>query len=778
MPIHPYGSCRVQQTSLTTKGYSCESCLPQFLRIIIFSVVLAGLVPASFAANSALESSALRIEVNSDPYSYRVIEKSTGEILLSETSAVVLIENELYPVIRATDVATTSDGMNAKLQLQLAGRSPLPAGVPAEMQISFSFVKPEVLRVAITYPGAKLQSFSDEFADQGEHYYGVWEYPFGGNIDDRGADRDFIGVGNERYAHHSSIRAPFYATSRKYGVYVESTALGHFSIAQADKTSFQFEDSHLTYDVIYGPSYAEILNRYNTLAGPAIMPPTWAFGTIWWRDDEHEDLRGVKNAQEKAIQDADNLRKLHIPASALWLDRPYGSGDYGWGNMDFDSSFPDPDKMIADLQSHGMNLMLWIANRCSSRLFTEGSANGYLFDKPWPAADVRRPEVYSWFEGQLNLYVRRGVKGYKIDRGDEGEMPLAVENVNAILFPKLAAEGLDTANHGDYFEFSRNANDTARKYTAAWSGDAWNSFAGLQMTMKNGLRAGIINFPMWGSDTGGYFAVPSKELFARWFEFSAMSPMMEVLIGPKRTVWDDYDSELVAIAQKYTTLHHDLIPYTRSYLYQATQTGMPVMRPLIFAYPDDKNLHDSWDEYLYGRDMLVAPVTVEYATSRNVYLPAGKWMDYNDRKTIYEGGATITAQAPLGTLPLYVREGAILARGNILKANNNWDANWQPHLQIEIFPARKERSDFAYYTGTEAQNVVVRPAGQAIEVRIGELSAPGELLIYCRGVRGVQRDGTALREGADYRYDAANNRLTIPFQKASTFVIAGATSAF
>ncbi|MFZ0085086.1 MAG: TIM-barrel domain-containing protein [Candidatus Acidiferrales bacterium] len=770
----------MKQTGLAVERLSLSSIPPRILRGLFLGALLAGIVvaPASAAPNVSLESSALRIEVNSDPYSYRVIEKSTGEILLSETSAVVLVENELYPVLSASDISTAPGRLEAKLLLQLAGRSPLPAGVPGEMRIRFEFIKPEIIRVSITYPGAKPQSLSDEFADQGEHYYGIWEYPFGGNIDDRGADRDFIGVGNDRYAHHSSIRAPFYVTSRKYGIYVESTAAGHFSVAQAGKTNFTFEDSQLTYDIIYGPSYADVLNRYNALAGPAFMPPTWALGTIWWRDDEHEDLRGVKNAQEKIIQDADRLRSLHIPASAFWLDRPYGTGEGGWGNMDFDSSFPDPDKMIHDLQDRGMYLMLWIANRCANQLYEQGKAKGYLFDMPWPAADVRRPVVYDWFKGELNLYVRRGIRGYKIDRGDEGEMPRSVENINAILFPKLAAEGLHDAYHGDYFEFSRNANDTARKYTAAWSGDAWNSFAGLQMTIKNGLRAGIINFPMWGSDTGGYFAVPSKELFARWFEFSALSPMMEVLQGPKRTVWDDYDAELVAIAQKYTALHHDLIPYTRSYLYQATQTGMPVMRALALAYPEDKSLHDSWDEYLFGRDLLVAPVTVEGATSRSVYLPAGGWMDYNDRKTIYEGGASVTAGGGLGTIPLYVREGGIVVRGDILQSNNNWDAPWEPKLRIEIFPGRRAASELAYYTGSGVQEIAVKPGQDGIEVEVGELGAKGELEVYCRGVRGVQREGAALREGSDYHYDAAHNLLTIPFQGASSFVIEGATGLF
>jgi alpha-D-xyloside xylohydrolase len=310
---------------------------------------------------------------------------------------------------------------------------------------------------------------------------------------------------------------------------------------------------------------------------------------------------------------------------------------------------------------------------------------------------MQLPGAYAWFKEKLNEYVRLGVRGYKIDRGEEDELPLADENLNAILIPKMAAEGLSDVYANDYFTFTRNVNDTGRKYTTVWNGDTRSTFGGLQV--KNALRAGAINFPMWGSDTGGYIRVPEKEVFARWLEFSAYSPMMEILLGPKRTIWDDYDEELVEITKNYVTAHHDLIPYARSALYEATQTGMPVMRSLVFAYPNDDSLMDTWDEYLYGDSLLVAPVTTAKTESRSVYLPAGRWMNYNDKRTTYDGRKTVTADAPLGRIPLFVREGAIIPRGDIVKLNNNGDAHRAPKLRIEVFPAAKEPSRFDYFTG-------------------------------------------------------------------------------
>lgn len=251
----------------------------------------------SWAASGTLESSVLRLEITTRPYSYRVIEKSTGEVLLSQDNTALTFGEEAYPVADASNVVEDSSGIHGTLIVETAGREKLPGGAPDRGQVTFTFLRPEVLQVQITYNSASPSEVSEQFNDQGEHYYGIWEYPFGGHIDDRGADADFL-------------------TSKKYGIYVESLAQGHFAVAQAGKTNFTFKDSQLKYDIIYGPSYADVLNRYNAMAGPAFMPPAWAFSSIWWRDDEHDDLRDVRNAQEKVIDDADRLRKLHIPAGA------------------------------------------------------------------------------------------------------------------------------------------------------------------------------------------------------------------------------------------------------------------------------------------------------------------------------------------------------------------------------------------------------------------------------------------------------------------------------
>jgi len=290
---------------------------------------------ASATANATIEvldSPSVRLEVNTSPYSFRVIERSTGHVFLTQTGG-TSFRDIAHIAKNASAISKAPDSLRLTLHLSETQET---------AQLSFTFVKPEILQVRLSFIDKPPTEIREEFLDQGEHYYGIWEYPFGGNIDNRGADRDFTGFQHMPDVNFANARAPFYMTSNKYAIYVESVAQGHFSIAQAGKTSFSFKEPQLTYDIIYGPDYANLLNRYNLLAGPPVMPPTWAFGSIWWRDDHHEDLRRVSTAQEKVIDDADKLRDLHIPAGSIWLDRPYGTGERGWGIWILTSRFPTP----------------------------------------------------------------------------------------------------------------------------------------------------------------------------------------------------------------------------------------------------------------------------------------------------------------------------------------------------------------------------------------------------------------------------------------------------
>lgn len=708
---------------------------------------------------SRLASADLELVV--DQAGFQLNHRASGEVLLKEASVEMIGDG----------IAAEKGSLTQQLRSRGSGQTFIRR---------FHFPRPDILEVTISATSF-VPEIRQRFLDQDEHYYGVWESVHGGNLDNRGASDDFPARQLDRNVNYSNGRAPFYMSSRHYGIYVRSRAKGYFSFAVGGITSFSFAEPRLTYDIIYGPRYADVLSRYNAIAGPPVMPPLWAFGSCWWRDDAHLAVHGATaNAQDVVLEDARQLQALRIPASCMWIDRPYGTGPNGWGNFQFDASFPDPKDMATQLRKQGYNLLLWIANKAwqPSRLYRDEASIHALFrDVDGSAVDVGRADAYAVFLRELERFVQLGITGYKVDRGGEAEDAIPDAQINSVNidFARLAAESMERSHSKDYFIFHRNLNDIGRRYSALWEGDSACSFAGLRAAVMGGLRAGLIDFPMWGSDTGGYLCDrPAKMLLARWLAVSALSPFMEVLIGPGRTPWNDYDAETIAITRKFAQLHHDLIPYIRSLMFEATRSGLPVMRPLMLYDPTAVDLAD---EYMVGDGLLVAPILHE-DWSRSVYLPSGRWLDYRTSSTVYDGPITIPAIAGLDEVPLFVREGAIIPRGDILKGNNSWRPSWIPRLRLAIFPSTREPSRFGYFTGTESRRISVTPSRGGLQIAFDELGADGVMEIYCRDVTAVRRDGHLLLEGRDYRFDRAGHVLTVSFHDRTELVLEGMKGLF
>ncbi len=747
-------------------------------------LVVCGWVPVLSAQTYVLESSDLEVRLQTDPYTLEVVEQATSQVLVSENRTAFEFSGAAYPVVRAEDVSEDDSSLEASLVLD---------GTNEIAELRLELTSPEVLTVNLFMEGA--EAISERFDDRGEHNYGLWEHAYGGGIDNRGVSEPFVGLDFQlRQVYAPSIRAPFYMTSRKYGVYAATEAMGSYRIGRSGSTGFTFQKPSLTYHVIYGPSYKDILDTYNQIAGPPYMPPAWAFSTIWWRNDHHEippQLQDeVDNSQELLLRDARMLQANRIPASTMWIDRPFTTGAWGWGDRQFDETFPDPDGMVRELQhQYGMNLLYWITNRWAGEMKQDGLERGYLFDAytEHPAADLRREPVRGWITKYLNDLMEdamlepgtSGVKGYKIDRGGEGEMPDSLINKQVTLFNRLAHEQM-TAEHGnDFLIFARNLHDKSRRYVAHWNGDTRDSFEALRTSIKNALRSGLMNFPMWGSDTGSYDENPSKELYLRWVGFSAYSTMMEFVMEG-RDQWfygKNRDREVIQAVREASQAHHDLLPYSRSGLHRATETGVPVMRAMLLEFPDDPVVADMWDQFMYGPGLLVAPVAREGVAQRDVFLPEGGWLDYTDKSTVYDGRTTVTVDAPVGEVPVFVREGAIIPRGDILRANNNWTANWEPSLRIEVFPGRDQISTYDYYTGEQTRRITTETAEDGIQVRFGDLGHDGTIEIFARNVTEVIRNGEEVSSSA-YEYDADTHKLTVSFEGAAQVRLPGAEPVF
>lgn len=508
-----------------------------------------------------------------------------------------------------------------------------------------------------------------------------------------------------------AVYAPFCQSSRGYGLLVEGSMPGTFDIGHTDPAVLrvQFDrgatDAHRTlrYVLFAGPRHADILDAYTALTGRPFVPPAWAFRHWRWRDEHHlgppVELDGVMMNAELA-DDLLMYERLGIPAGVYMIDRPWSTGSFGFNAFAWDPMrFFDIDGTLAVLRARGYKVALWSAALAAGDgpgdNGTEARALGYLApgnaERSQPDAqviDITNPAARSWWlEKHVDFLRRYDIAAIKLDRGEEyvswdpeefffdgssgREGHNAFPERNLTLYHDIlqAAHGA-----GNFVVMARAAYTGAQRSGIVWGGDIpgstnFGNGPGTDLGLRTAIlalqRVAFLGYPFWGSDTGGYYQFKQREVFARWLAFSAFCPLMEIGGTGAHAPWDmptepRYDEEMIAIYRRYTRLHHALIPYVMLQAEQAAATGLPIARPLVFEFPDDPEVGDLWDEYLYGDDVLVAPVWRDGARSREVYLPAGQWEDYWDRSRSFTGPARITVAAPLDVIPVFVRAGAVV----------------------------------------------------------------------------------------------------------------------
>lgn len=511
----------------------------------------------------------------------------------------------------------------------------------------------------------------------------------------------------------TAIYAPFYQSSAGYGLYVEGTTPGEFDVGASapDTLRFRFEtgttpESHVfTYYLFVGPDHRTILDEYTALTGRPFIPPEWAFRHWRWRDElapgPPARVDGVEiNAQ--VVEDLLRFEEYGIPAGVYMIDRPWsagssgftkftdGEGPFGFNTFEWDEErLPNPEEMLDLLRERGYNVILWTAAWAVGREPGENGAEalqrGYLAPGSDRIIDLTNAAAWDWWRQKHIDFARRwDIAGWKLDRGEEfipseptdiwadGRTGRELHNAYPNLQLQLMYEAMREVRGDDFVIFARAGYAGAQRYGVFWGGDMagstfFGSGPGTDLGLRNSIislqRVGFMGFPIWGSDTGGYYQFKDRDVFGRWLEFSAFTPIMEVGGTGAHAPWDmpsepPVDDEMLQIYKRYAQLHHDLVSYTVKHARIAGESGLPIARALVFDFPDDPQVRDRWDEFMYGDDLLVAPVWRTGQRSREVYLPEGRWEDFWDREKVYQGPVTITVDAPLEVIPVFVRQGA------------------------------------------------------------------------------------------------------------------------
>jgi alpha-glucosidase (family GH31 glycosyl hydrolase) len=544
-----------------------------------------------------------------------------------------------------------------------------------------------------------------------QHFYGLGH---GGQGFDRLGTARRLWNAHVNHGPGSDIAIPLLLSHLGYGLFFDNPRFALIDSGRThDRVSFDYECDGAGCDLYYlgGGTLRATLATAADLLGRAPLPPRWALG--YMQSSRHftgpDEVRGL----------AATLRDKHLPADAIIFLSTYSDG-CGWnkavGSLDFEPHlFPDPKGAIAGFRAMNLHAITheYPVVHEDSEDHAEAVERGYLLDDGYervvPARrpsdnfyegqrflDFSKPEAAAWWWEKHRHLVALGIAGWWLD-GGEGPESASILNDPArdglhnrfdLLRQQAFALGEANDNPGRRpFLLCRSGGPGMQRFGAGcWSGDINRTFATLEAQIALGLNMGLSGVPYWGTDIGGFYPVtpPNGELFARWFQFGAFTPVFRAhgWTWREHLPWS-YGAEIEAICRKYLELRYRLMPLTYTLARTAHVDGLPLMRPLVLNYPDDAETWELGSQYLWGDDLLVAPVTRAGATDWPVYLPAGTWYDFWTGEAC-QGRRGVTVAAPLDRLPLFVRGGAILPMGPAVEHLTGYAPTL---LTIRVYPA-------------------------------------------------------------------------------------------
>lgn len=528
-----------------------------------------------------------------------------------------------------------------------------------------------------------------------------------------------VGAYNILEANYSPV--PFFMNPKGYGLFLHNSYATEWDLGYSDPAVYSFSAAggELDYYFIYGPSFASIINQYTGLTGKSPLLPKFAHGlhvgTYSGGTWGYEHLTST----EYVVNLARKFRQLGIPLDMLHLDstwRIFGKhGGKGATSFEWRPTFKNPGAMFdslytLNLNAVGLHVRPRFDNGQTLNLLDQAREKGYVYpedENPGEFVNFFDPEAVDWWwENGVMRVAEQGAMFLKTDEGSAfgakanesdkvgptGEEIRKLHNIFPIVYAKAPFEKFEDYNGIRGLNQTREGYAGIQRYPYIFAGDwpsEWQYFAPM---IRAGLNIGLSGVGYWSHCMGGFEHDADPELYIRWVQFGMFSPVAHVFgmdhPGYKEP-WN-YGDEALKIFKQYDLLRYSLIPYIYSQSYKMHETGVPIMRAMAFDYQDDENVYAIGDQYLFGDNLLVCPVTVKGAQTRVVYLPEVTWFDYwTGRK--YDGKKYLNVVTPLDQMPLLVKGGAIIpTQKPVQYIDNDPDT-----IMVEVYPAGS--SSFTLY---------------------------------------------------------------------------------
>lgn len=475
---------------------------------------------------------------------------------------------------------------------------------------------------------------------------------------------------------------PFFFSNRGYGVFMHTSApvTCDFGASYIGADRLFMADEQMDFFIFLGEP-KDILNEYTDITGKSPMLPLWSFGT--WMS------RITYFSQKEGLEIARQLRAHKIPSDVIHFDTGWFGVDWQCDYQFAKDRFEDPVKMLKQLSKDGFHTCLWQLpyftpkNRFFPEIIEKGmhvvNATGGM---PVEDAilDFSNPETVSWYQSKIEGLMKQGVSTIKCDFGEaapyngfyhSGKGGLYEHNLYPLRYNKALWEVVERNHPGEGIIWARSAWAGSQRYALHWGGDAATTNTGLQGDLRGGLSFGLSGFSFWSHDMGGFVTASPEDIYRRWLPFGFLSSHTRAHGAPPTEPWlisESFTDAFRACAE----MKYKLMPYVYAQAKDCSERGLPMVRALLVEFPKDKG---SWlveDEYMFGSQILVAPL-MESGNGRDVYLPKGKWVDYQTGK-VYEGGyQTIEA----GEIPaiILVRDGSLIPHVPLAQRTDEIDWN-------------------------------------------------------------------------------------------------------